>query len=179
MSLASVRRFGAGRRAGPILGRGTAAAKIWRLDHKLKYGSAQPRRHPDQPADNGASASTALPFRTSAIRLSQTPAKEIRNEYLRRIVRLPRTVRVPCSGAGLGRDGPALAPAHDLVARSVSAGAALHAWPRSKMASQACARCRVRELTVPSRQRVNRGAHGDEPWPSPNTLPICLAPSWR
>src|SRR5207237_2388320 len=39
-----------------------------------------------------------------------------------------------------------MAPAHDLVVRSVSAGAALHAWPRSKMASEACARRRVRKL---------------------------------
>src|SRR5262249_50052317 len=39
-----------------------------------------------------------------------------------------------------------MAPAHDLVVRSVSAGAALHARPRSKMASEACARRRVRKL---------------------------------
>ena len=47
---------------------------------------------------------------------------------------------------GLRRDGSAMAPAHDLVVGSVSAGVALHAWPRSKMASEACARRRVRKL---------------------------------
>src|SRR5262245_7989964 len=39
-----------------------------------------------------------------------------------------------------------MAPAHDLVVRSISAGAALHARPRSKVASEACARRRVRKL---------------------------------
>lgn len=47
---------------------------------------------------------------------------------------------------GVRRDGSAMAPAHDLVVGSVSAGVALHAWPRSKMASEACARRRVRKL---------------------------------
>jgi hypothetical protein len=50
---------------------------------------------------------------------------------------------VPGFGAGPWRDGSAMAAAHDLVVRSVSAGAALHAWPRSKVASEACARRRV------------------------------------
>src|SRR5262249_771354 len=45
-----------------------------------------------------------------------------------------------------GRNGSAMAPAHDLVVRSVSAGAALHARPRSKMASEACGRRRGRKL---------------------------------
>src|SRR6516164_6128448 len=49
-------------------------------------------------------------------------------------------------GAGPGRDGSAMAPAHDFVVRSVSAGAALHARPRSKVASEACGRRRVRKL---------------------------------
>jgi hypothetical protein len=43
-------------------------------------------------------------------------------------------------------DGSAMAPAHDLFVRSVSAGAALHAWPRSKVASEACGQPRVRKL---------------------------------
>src|SRR5215467_14074574 len=37
-------------------------------------------------------------------------------------------------------------PAHDLAVRSVSAGAALHARPRSQMASEARGRRRVRKL---------------------------------
>src|SRR4029453_13335925 len=51
-----------------------------------------------------------------------------------------------CSGVGFRSRGLVMAPAHDLVVRSVSAGAAVHAWPRSKMASEACARRRVRKL---------------------------------
>src|SRR6516225_6975422 len=94
-------------------------------DNKLKYGSAQPRRQADQPAQNGAAASTELPFRISVRRRSKPPSKEIRNEYIRRFVCLQSVVCVPRSGAGRGRDGSAMAPAHDLVVRSLSTGAAL------------------------------------------------------
>ena len=119
------------------LAHGTINLSIGQLNHDITRSNL--RRMEQR-------ASTALPFRTSVRRLSQPPPKEIRNEHIRRIVCLQSVVRVSCSGAGPGRHGPAMAPAHDLVARSVSAGAALHAWSRSKMASEACARCRVRKL---------------------------------
>src|SRR5262249_46951171 len=76
----------------------------------------------------------------------EAATKEIRNEYIRRLLCLQSVVREPCSWAGPGSDGSAMAPAHDLFVRSISAGAALHARPRSKMASEACARLRVRKL---------------------------------
>src|SRR5262249_34040470 len=85
-------------------------------------------------------------FRTSVRPRSKPPFKEIRNECVHRLVCFQSVVRKPCSGAGLGRDRPAMAPAHDLVVRSVSAGATLHARPRSKVASEACGRRRVGNL---------------------------------
>jgi|SRR6516165_6925153 hypothetical protein len=47
---------------------------------------------------------------------------------------------------GLGGDGSAMVPAHDLFVRFVSARAALHAWSRSKVASEACEQGRIRNL---------------------------------
>src|SRR5262249_31245664 len=76
----------------------------------------------------------------------EAATKEIRNEYIRRLVCLQSVVCEPCCGAHVNCDDSAMAPAHDLVVRSVSAGAALHARPRSKMASEACGRRTVRKL---------------------------------
>ena len=120
-----------------------ATSGTW--DHKPKYGLAQPTHQADQPAQNGAIASPELPFRTSVGGI-EAATKEIRNEHIVRLICLESVVREPCSRAGLERDGSAMAPTHDLVVRSVSAGAALHAWPRSKMASEACGQRRLRNL---------------------------------
>jgi hypothetical protein len=90
-------------------------------------------------------SSRPLAARLSA-RLWKPPPTEMRNEYIPRIVCLSSIVRTPCLRTGLGTDRFAMAPAYDLVVRSVSAGVALYARPRSKMASEAWARRRVRKL---------------------------------
>src|SRR5215470_18364977 len=85
-------RFGPGRAIPVVIhGPGAAPATSGTRDNKLKYWSAQPTHQADQPAPNGAIASTELHFRTSVRRRSKPPSKENRtkenrNEYIRRLV---------------------------------------------------------------------------------------------
>ena len=63
--------------------------------------------------------------------------KEVQNEYILRLICSQRVVPDPGSRPRCQCDREAVAPARGPAVRSISTRAALHAWPRSEMASEA------------------------------------------
>jgi hypothetical protein len=76
--------------------------------------------------------------------------REVQNECILDVVCLQSVVRGTCSRARRQCDCAALAPALGLAMPSLSARAALHAWPRPKMAGEARA---GRRLVEPLRSK--------------------------
>jgi hypothetical protein len=62
--------------------------------------------------------------------------REVQNECILGVLRFQSVVRDPCSRPRRQRDGAPVAPARGPAVRSISARAALHAWPRPEMAAE-------------------------------------------
>ena len=87
---------------------------------------------------------TGICSRRQQLKLGESSdLKEAQNEHILRLACFQTVVRDPCSRPRRRCDRPALAPARGPAVRSISARAALHAWPRPKMAREARARCKL------------------------------------
>jgi hypothetical protein len=98
--------------------------------------------------------------------------KEVQNEYILRLVCFQSVVRASCSRPRRQRDRAAVAPARGPAVRSISARAALHAWPRPKMAREVRAERKLIESSGISSE-VETVA---EPWTGPRSM-ISTQPS--
>jgi hypothetical protein len=98
--------------------------------------------------------------------------KEVQNEYILRLVCFQSVVRASCSRPRRQRDRAAVAPARGPAVRYISARAALHAWPRPKMAREARAERKLIESSGISSE-VETVA---EPWTGPRPM-ISTQPS--
>jgi hypothetical protein len=98
--------------------------------------------------------------------------KEVQNEYILRLVCFQSVVRASCSRPRRQRDRAAVAPARGPTVRYISARAALHAWPRPKMAREARAERKLIESSGISSE-VETVA---EPWTGPRPM-ISTQPS--
>ncbi len=89
---------------------------------------------------------TGICSRKQRLKLGGKPRPERgSNEYIPRLLWLKTVVCDPRSRPCRRHDRAALARARGPAVRSISARAALHAWPRAKMAREAGARCKLIE----------------------------------